>query len=192
MFIKKFLYIVVENKKSSSTPPGQIEVDHDDDSLKEALTYNLLELEEVLKSQLSDPEFSEDESTCSQSHSSLHAVVEGVINRAADLKKEQLTKLGNGEVHYQAPGLLPIEDEEETTMSFPATTLVHKPTKLRFSLDPIDVYTTYSAEEYDRKVCGKTLYIVCRQAHSNIYEYKHHQLMLLTFRTWILIRWLRH
>lgn len=126
---------------------------------------------------MSDPEFCEDESTCSQSHSSLQALVKEIINRAADLKKEQLTKLDNGEVHYQAPGLLPIEDEEE------ATTLVHKPTKLRFSLDPIDVYTTYSAEEYDRKVCDKTLYFVCRQKHSNIYEYKHIPILMNTSTT---------
>ena len=67
-------------------------------------------------------------------------------------KPEQLSALDNGEFHYQAPGLLPMEVEEAAASEpFPAPTLVHKHSKLKFSVQPLNVYTTYSADEYDRK-----------------------------------------
>lgn len=108
-----------------------------------------------------DEEASEDEAIGQRIRRAPHAAGGGNKQRSIanfNPKQEQLTALDNGEVHYQAPGLLPMEEEEAAaTESFPAPTLVHKHTKLKFSVDAINVYTTYSAEEYDRKACQRHL-----------------------------------
>ena len=100
-------------------------------------------------------------------------------------KQEQLSALDNGEFHYQAPGLLSMEEEEAAASEpFPAPTLVHKHTKLKFSVQPFNVYTTYSADEYDRK--ARSLY-TC----TTTYSIHMRASPLFSFRTRRSIRWPR-